>query len=525
MNTKLLLQWHLFICTGFSMVYAQQYSDSCDEKVNIAKQFISGSVLVQQNAQKAIELLTPCEKGNHAEAAHYLGLLYLGANGAYKPVNPKKAFKFIKKASKLNDADAACNLAIMYQQGKGTTLNLNKARNWYAKSYNLGSSKAAFKLGVMHFKGLGNVKQNYKKALKWFKKSSYPMSDYYIALHHYYGFGVPVNKNAGIEAIAASKSKNSKYLLASFLENGPQLPQPITIKQPTQQEPTNTASEIVVPSSEASQIAAINSSSTSIPLSNQVIENQLVGSWQGKLIEKDWSETKIMRSVPITLVISKNNQTEKLAYQLEINNITTTSTGFIYDNEIYFEDLNIKLSKLYEDAFKYTQLNFNLLSAEYQFKKIGNTNYLIANLESYCPQLIEKGHPMQLVLNQIIKPKIHADPINTSTPSSVYSQNGHELSQDILQALAEAGDSGFIKLYPNPFKKDLLIQYKLEQQSNVTVSLYSFDGIINHTIQASSEQQPGEYIYYFNGLSLNPGVYVVRVTTNQQVHTKLIIKH
>ncbi len=99
----------------------------------------------------------------------------------------KKAFTWTKSKANNGDAEAACMLGILYKDGIGTPLNFNKARGQFQIAHALGSEKAAYSLGYLYLKGLGNIDQDYDKAIEWFKKSNYPMAKHWLAKLYYFG--------------------------------------------------------------------------------------------------------------------------------------------------------------------------------------------------------------------------------------------------------------------------------------------------------------------------------------------------
>ncbi|GHT71254.1 hypothetical protein AGMMS49950_07570 [Endomicrobiia bacterium] len=59
----------------------------------------------------------------------------------------------------------------MYRDGEGVKQNYKEAINWYKKSAEQGNADAQYNLGVMYHEGKG-AKQDYKEAISWFKKAA-----------------------------------------------------------------------------------------------------------------------------------------------------------------------------------------------------------------------------------------------------------------------------------------------------------------------------------------------------------------
>ena len=70
--------------------------------------------------------------------------------------------------AKLGDAIAQYNLGLMYEQGKGVPQDYKEAVKWYRKSAEQGDADAQCNLGYMYDQGFG-VPKDYKEAVKWYR--------------------------------------------------------------------------------------------------------------------------------------------------------------------------------------------------------------------------------------------------------------------------------------------------------------------------------------------------------------------
>jgi hypothetical protein len=82
--------------------------------------------------------------------------------------NLEKAFYWYQKAAENGDEKAMFNLALYYENGKGTKKNLKKAFCWYQKAAENGNEKAIFNLAICYKNGKGTEK-NLEKAFYWQK--------------------------------------------------------------------------------------------------------------------------------------------------------------------------------------------------------------------------------------------------------------------------------------------------------------------------------------------------------------------
>jgi uncharacterized protein len=88
----------------------------------------------------------------------------------------KKAFFYYENAESLNHKDAANQLAIYYELGKGTKKDINKAIEFYLKSAQNGNEFSAYNLGLIYHYGKGGIKKDFNKAKYWYTKSGTPKS-------------------------------------------------------------------------------------------------------------------------------------------------------------------------------------------------------------------------------------------------------------------------------------------------------------------------------------------------------------
>ncbi len=498
LRNKFLLCFSLGILS--MLTYAQaQVSQDCDQLVNTAKALLVGSESVIKDQAAAISLLQNCAEKNDAQAQYILGLIYKIGIGI--PSNEKEAFNYIQLAAAQDYPEAVCELGVLYKDGIGCTLNFDTAITYFSKAEALGYSKGSYSIGYLYFKGLGSIEQDYAKAIEWFAKSDYPMAQHWLGICNYFGYGMPVNKQKAMELLLTNEHATNSAVLAEHLETNADL-----LDLGIQKENTLKATEFST--TKINQVV----SSANEQGEEEIIEitkATLAGEWKGKLIELDWAGKRMNRSFSISLALSKNEQTQDLDYNVALNNTTSSSYGIFLDDNFYFDDFSMPLPRLYQDdAVKYT-LDYNVLSINtIEIKEINNIRYLVANVDTQVTDWNEPGPPMLLVLGN----------------TKALTDNGQEIDEDLIEALAQLQDDSFITLYPNPFKNDLLIQYDLAEDSITSVELYSFGGEFTKTIVAGESQKAGNHLYHVNGSAYQNGLYVVRVTANNMVHTKLIIK-
>ena len=456
---------------------AQEQTLDCNYNIQEALFHLKGSNTIEKDNLKAVEFLKPCLEAQSANAQLIMGHLYL--NSSQDEEDIQKGFQLIKKAAKQKHPVALENLGVLYKYGRGCKLNYNKARRAFKKASKLGNHKATYSLGYLYLKGLGNTKQDYKKAVKWFEKSEYPMANHWLGICYLKGYGVPKNIT------------RANDLLKTNFED----------------QPTTESVNSVVETHSENAVSPLETTEGA-PVSNTITKDNIYGKWNGKLLQFDWSGTSIEQSIPLELEFKYDSINNNIQYKWKANSEEEIGTTSLIDDAIYFENLQITLPHRSYHVEEQNTLEHEFLSSELSLKNIAGTHYLIGEIESYIPEWNEPSTPMRFVL----------------TKESVTTENNIEISEAVLQALATQKNS-FIKLYPNPFESDLIVAYTLKEASHIQIKLMSIlDMTQAHTIEQGKQQQAGDYRYHFDGSALKKGLYVVSVYVNGVKKTKLIIK-
>jgi len=95
--------------------------------------------------------------------------LYTGRNGYRRDF--EKAREVLLEAAQLNNSDAECILAHMYENGNGVEQDYAIAAEWYRKAADKNVAMAQNSLAYFYDEGLG-VEQSFIEAAKWYKKAA-----------------------------------------------------------------------------------------------------------------------------------------------------------------------------------------------------------------------------------------------------------------------------------------------------------------------------------------------------------------
>lgn len=107
----------------------------------------------------------PLADAGHTSALNNLALMY--KNGLGVPMDLEKAFGYFRKSAEQGFVLAEFNLAGMYQSGKGTAKNPEKALEWMQKAAEQKMARAQFVTGNWYARGFGAPRDKIR-ALTWY---------------------------------------------------------------------------------------------------------------------------------------------------------------------------------------------------------------------------------------------------------------------------------------------------------------------------------------------------------------------
>lgn len=119
---------------------------------------------------QAFQHCLPLAQVGEPQAAFVLARLYaLGVDG--NAPDWEQVVEWLRIASEANHAEAAYNLAIAYQKGKGTAADLQQSLKYYRQSSALGNPKAMRNLAMLYEKGNG-VEKDIAQAFTLYQRSA-----------------------------------------------------------------------------------------------------------------------------------------------------------------------------------------------------------------------------------------------------------------------------------------------------------------------------------------------------------------
>ena len=392
----------------------------------------------------------------------------------------RKIFREMRIKETYGDAEASCMLGVLFKDGIGTRLNFNKARKLFIRAYNLGSHKAAYSLGYLYLKGLGNIPQDYVKAIQWFEKSEYPMARHWLAKCHYYGYGVSIDKAVGIQILRENPISNSRKLLAQWESQKPR--------------------DSISPTKNIAQSSAVDAVIKG-PSSTGIKGLVVVGSWEGEWHVMDWSSTKIMRSIPIAIEVSEEGY-DMYSYNISVDAEEYTGSMLLDGNEFIFPNLVVTVEEPHVDHVSDKLLQHQITSLVFGLEQAQGGQYLKGELEASILNWKEPAPPGQWVLRR----------------------KGTPLDKKVIDAFSAQKDH-FIKVYPNPFEQDLLLHYTLDTDAEVLIRIYDYHQPSKVLRTIRKKQKNGERMVTFNNLnSFKKGLYIIDMQVGPKRYSRIIIK-
>ncbi len=488
----------LFALTWLSMAsFAQQVKPDFVKKIKVNLYDIGYSRPIEYPKTIA-ETVAKADAGDD-QSQNLLGILYAqGLEGIDK--NEGKAFDYIQKAAQQGNQEALLNLGNFYSYGTGCGVDYNKALEMFTAASKKGNDWATYRLGYMSYKGFA-VPQDYEKAISYFLKSNYPMAKVFLGYCYYFGYGVAKDEDKAIVYFGKCYASNGRVVLNSIAKDA---------KVKMENKVNDQINIVETQDNDAIAKESIEKFNSEVNTINKEVRKtvnpkHLNGKWKGKLVQLDWSGKQIERVLPVALEFKETNG--KIKYKFTVNNKTNEAEGIWQDNTLYFKALKINIETPFSSWENQETMDWQLLSATVQFKTVNKKTYLTANVDTYSDDWKEHGQPTRLILK----------------PAAGAGEDNFTVEQ--LVALTDQADQ-FIVLYPNPFVDDLVIEYELDKDAQVSVQVYDYIHNATKVFEKTTTMQTkGKHKYNVNGAGLARGLYVVRVTTDNQVHTRIVMKN
>lgn len=167
----------------------------------------------------ALHYFQKAAKGNYPPADFYIGIIFMERK------EYKKSVPYYKKSLTVNPL-ASYNLGVYYEDGMGVKRDLKEAVKYYKLAVKGDYPLAFHNLATFYRRGMGGLKQDYKKAMSLYKKTikmqDDPLSYHALAQMYFNGFGVKQNKKRALELLRTAIEKGgreAKHFLGLYYYN------------------------------------------------------------------------------------------------------------------------------------------------------------------------------------------------------------------------------------------------------------------------------------------------------------------
>jgi hypothetical protein len=102
--------------------------------------------------------------------------------------------------------------------------------------------------------------------------------------------------------------------------------------------------------------------------------------------------------------------------------------------------------------------------------------------------------------------------------------DGKETYSEVVEAEIK-DDDVMVSVNPNPFTKNLRINYKTDRVSNVSIELFNPIGAKIISVEVA-DQEPGYYDFTLDAsqFNLNSGIYILHLRINDNLYTRRVIR-
>ena len=224
-------------------------------------------------------------------------------------------------------------------------------------------------------------------------------------------------------------------------------------------------------------------------IEKQKLDDTILGEYVGTIVMYDYSGKNIVKKSDLKIVFDETRNGKIFGKWVENDTLFTDFEAILTDSTLQFIDTEYKHTERYSRNFA-KRWKFN--NAILEKTETDNVSYLVGNIRQYDMKLKEPGKPLYISLQKFkFEPKVE------------------QIKENIIA-------------YPNPFDGEINILFSLEKEENITILVYSVNGMLFDQ-KYLGILQPGEHNYL---LSLNApkGQYLLVLQKGNKKITNLIIK-
>lgn len=416
-----------------------------------------------ESKEWAISILEhSANKDSSAYAMNCLGVAYMAGIGVAP--DSVHAISYLESAGQHGYLNAYHNLGVIFKYSKcGVKQDFKKAFRYFSVGAKMGAVSCMYDTGYMLYKGLG-CNQNYAEAVKYFQiasESQHCPSMYMLGLCYRNGFGV------GKDTILAKSFLNRAAIMGY----------------------KKAEEELCRPHEETYMFEQFENESllSGLPIVSPTINDTslIAGNYNGCLVMYDWSGKYLIGEKPMAMSVNKIGTEVK--GQISVGNDTIPFKASIAtDNSLNFKSGNLKLHERYTTSGAVRYRLDNIVYDVWNEKIRGRLNlYSLYHKEPERPLYFE----------------LHRNGQTTN--------NFDSISQTIF-------------VTPNPFEYSCDVIINLMESSDVQVRIYNISGLPVWQQNFCNVDSGFQYLHI--SPDIKPGKYVINVKAGKQFFHSLITK-
>ncbi len=356
-------------------------------------------------------------------------------------------------------------------------------------------------LGYLNLKGLLGINSQVSleeriiRAKKHFEDSNHPMAKHWLAIMHYYGYGMPQDKAKGLQILADNDILNSRTLL-SYLQN-----------QNTDWIPIS-AEEFPLQFSYNFPKPEVHT------LKDKVYEGHLI---EYHIVPK---EEGVRRYMPMSLDLSYRSTSQgdsNTGYKLTLDGQTIWITGSLSNsynsvalNVPYHHSFSLPpLENLLQDHPDKNTVTYKVSGyIHIRETTINGKTALVGTLPCV---VAERNEPTGRIMRFVLYPK-DGEPELSATSGTLTTKGSNIL------------DKNFATISPNPIGNQFTITYTLDQPSTIEVAVYDFFGQQRIQVPVQKNTTNGTQTITVDSAGLPGGTYIIQMMIDGQPYSKTVIK-
>ncbi|WP_447642432.1 MULTISPECIES: hypothetical protein [Chitinophagaceae] len=357
--------------------------------------------------------------------------------------------------------------------GEGVPMDYAKAFELYRQSASLGYPMGEYSLGYMYYKGLGCT-QDYVKAAELFRRGATQGMDnsmYFLGLCLRNGYGVTADKDSAtywLHLADSLGSRQARQELSSLAA-----------------ENRSEAARGLLESIHNLALPQAGPANTFVRVPHRLPMGEAVaGRYKGYLVQYDWSGSSVIDTKSIELeLVSQTGRLE--GTWVEEGTDSFRFSAYLRGDSLAFDPVSYGRRDHYSPD---TAVGYRLEGAGLNLVQGPGALYLAGNVSMFSPT---RGEPSKPVVLALVR-SLAETPIGTRFT--------------------------FDKVYPNPFRDVLEVQFSLGATADVGMAVVGVAGLQVY-LRPAQKLQTGSYSYRLQlPAGLAPGAYVLQLSVNGTPH-------